>query len=114
MPVPPNDCTTSVGTFSAKRTCISIANTSNSRASWETHQLGWEKRCAKSFDNFRRAFSPDPTDCPWLSEDDSRDDTLYRVPSKSTGHFQIQRIRCRVGSHYGTGLETPPITLVGT
>ena len=73
-------------------------------------QFGREKRCDKSFQNFRRAFSSDLTDCPWVSEDDSRDDTLYRVPSKSTGHFQIQRIRCRVGLHYGTGLETPPIT----
>ena len=26
---------------------------------------------AGSFQNFRRALSPDPTDCPWVSEDDS-------------------------------------------
>ena len=40
-------------------------------------QSGGEKRRDKSFpeapspvlDNSRRAFSPDPTDCPWVSED---------------------------------------------
>ena len=40
-------------------------------------QSGQEKRRDNSFqrapspvfENFRRAFSPDPTDCPWVSED---------------------------------------------
>ena len=27
-------------------------------------------------ENFRRAFSPDPNDCPWVSEDDVRPDPL--------------------------------------
>ena len=32
-------------------------------------QSGWEKRGARTWNGFRRAFSPDPTDRPWVSED---------------------------------------------
>ena len=34
-------------------------------------QSGWEKRWDESFQNVPPAFSPDPTDCRWVSEDDN-------------------------------------------